>query len=401
MRNKIIIIILVVSTAIGFGLGGFLGYKIAEQRLNQIQVVVNNSGKTSDVDMNLFWKVWSVIENKYVKRDSLDRKNMIYGAIGGLVDSLEDPYSVFMKPADSKVFSENLSGLIGGIGAEMTIKNNNLTVVAPLEDSPAQKAGLLTGDVVFEVDGKNIVGMNLDDAIKLIRGEKGTSVNLKINREGLSQPKSFIIVRDIIKIPNYKFEIKNNVPIVKLFNFNNEIPNDFKFMVEKVLKLDNDKLIIDLRNNPGGYLESAVSVASWILPKGDVVAIENYGNGKKDEYRSYGYKALEKYKIVILVNEGSASASEILAGALRDVKGIKIIGEKTFGKGVVQELENFTDGSSVKITTAKWFTPKGTSINEEGIKPDIIVPMTEKDITNGKDPQLQKALEIVNSLKSP
>jgi len=398
MRYKIVIIVLIVSTAISFGLGGFLGYKVAEQKLNQVQIIVNDGGKPSDVDMNLFWKVWSVIENKYVQRNSLDRKNMVYGAIEGLVNSLKDPYSVFMKPEDSKIFTENLSGLIGGIGAEMGMKNNNLTVIAPLEDSPAQKAGLLSGDVIIEINGTSTIGMSLDDAVKLIRGEKGTAVTLKVTRDNLIQPKSFTIIRDIIKIPNYKFEIRNNIPIIKLLNFNNEVPNNFKFMVEKILKLDNDKLIIDLRNNPGGYLESAVAVASWILPKGEIIAIENFGDGKKEEYRSYGYKALENYKIVVLVNEGTASASEILAGALRDIKGIKIIGEKTFGKGVVQELENFVDGSSVKITTAKWLTPKGISINEEGIKPDIIIPMTEKDITDGKDPQLQKALEIINNL---
>ncbi len=398
MERKKLIIILTVSLIASFLVGGLLGYSIAyyQNQKDKMNFIIQGNENAVSVDMSLFWKVWRLIEEKYIGRNNIDRKNMVYGAIEGLVNSLKDPYSVFLKPEDAKIFTDNMNGLFGGIGAEIGVKNGLLTIISPLEDSPAKQSGILPGDQILAIDGKPTEGLSLDEGVRLIRGDVGVPVVLTINREGFRQPKDIKIIRAIIKIPTSKFEIKNGVVILTLYNFNAEVQDDFKTMVEKVLRIDTNKIILDLRNNPGGYLETAVAVASWFLPKGEVVAIEDFGNGSKKEYRSYGYRILEKYKVVILINKGSASAAEILAGALRDHNGYKIVGEKSFGKGSVQEYETLTDGSSLKITTAKWLTPKGVSIDTEGIKPDIEVEMTVADIEKGLDPQLKKALEIIN-----
>jgi len=272
-------------------------------------------------------------------------------------------------------------------------------VVAPIEGTPAYNAGIKAGDKILKIDDKSTEGMQVEEAVNLIRGEKGTQVKLSIIRKNLDQPKEFIVTRDVIQVPVIRWEMEEgNIAYIKIYQFASNLPSKFEDVVSEILKNNASRIVIDLRNNPGGYLEVANEIASWFLPKGAVVVREEFRDGESNEYKSKGYKHLQNFPVTILVNGGSASASEILAGALRDQKGVKLIGEKTFGKGSVQTLEEFSDGSSLKITVAKWFTPNGTSIADEGLKPDIEVELTQEDIDNDRDSQLDKAMEVIKSL---
>lgn len=397
MKKYITIPIYIIILAVIFTFGFFAG-QISQPSIEKVEGVTNKQiGQPTDVDFSLFWDAWHIIEKKYVDRANLNRQEMVYGAISGLLDSLGDPHSVFLPPKESKRFQDDISGSFSGIGAEVGIREDILTVISPLKGSPAQKAGLLAGDKIIKVDGALTADLTLDEAVDLIRGEKGTEVVLLIARDGTEESKEIKIIRDIIQIPIINWEMKEgNIAYIELYHFTENLRWEFKKVVEEITKQNPKGIILDLRNNPGGYLEVAVDIASWFLPKGELVVSEDFGDGvKKDEYRSRGYGVLENIPTVVLINQGSASASEIVAGALRDIKGITVVGENSFGKGSVQELEKLRGGSSVKITVAKWLTPSGTNINDEGIAPDIEVKMTSEDIDAMRDPQLDKALELL------
>ncbi|OIO50439.1 MAG: hypothetical protein AUJ11_02845 [Parcubacteria group bacterium CG1_02_44_65] len=383
-----------------FGLGFFIG----QTNIPSVEKVSGLSnkelGQDIGIDFSLFWDAWQVIEKNYVGRTNLDRQKMVYGAITGLVNSLKDPHSFFMEPQESKRFLDDISGSFGGIGAEVGIRNDTLTVVSPLEGSPAQAAGLKPGDKVLKIDDTLSSDLTLDQSVEAIRGEPGTKVRLLILRDDWKEAKEITIVRADIKIPIIKWEIKDNhIAYIQLYQFTENAGTEFQKIIKEIKKSNIKGIVLDLRNNPGGYLEVAVDIASQFLPKGDLVVVEDFGNGEKsNKYYSEGYQGVQSLPLVILINEGSASASEILAGALHDNRGIKVIGEKSFGKGSVQQLENLRGGSSVKITVAKWLTPSGATIEGEGITPDIEVKLSEDDINNMKDPQLDKAIEIVKEL---
>ncbi|OGZ38262.1 MAG: hypothetical protein A3E90_02955 [Candidatus Portnoybacteria bacterium RIFCSPHIGHO2_12_FULL_40_11] len=395
-KKYVLIPFFIVILAVVFGLGFYIG-ETTRPSIEEVEGLSNKTfGQPAGVDFSLFWDTWAIVQKKYVDRDELNPQQMVYGAIAGLVKSLDDPYSIFMEPEESKQFLDEISGSFGGIGAEVGMRKGILTIIAPLEDSPAQKAGLKAGDKVLKVDETITSDLNLDEAVRLIRGEKGTEVVLLISREEWNQAKEIKVIRDLIKIPILKWEMKeNNIAYVQLYHFTENSADEFRKTITQVLKENPKGMILDLRNNPGGYLEIAVNIASWFLPKGEIVAMEDFGNGEKTEYRSKGYEGLKDLPTVILINKGSASASEIVAGALRDNLGVKIVGEKSFGKGSVQELENLKAGASLKITIAKWLTPKGTSIQDTGIEPDIALEITQEDSDNNRDPQLEKALELL------
>jgi carboxyl-terminal processing protease len=392
-KRYILIPTIVVFLAVVFGAGFLIG-KTSQPSVEQIHSLENKELGQPAVDFSLFWDTWRVIETKYVDRTNLDYQKMVYGAIGGLLNSLDDPYSVFMEPQDSKRFLDDINGSFGGIGAEVGIRKGILTVIAPLEGNPAQKAGLKPGDKILKVDDTLTMDLNLDEAVNMIRGEIGTEVTLLISREEWDEAKEITIERGNIKIPIFNWEIKEgNIAYVEFFHFTENSDSEFRGIAKQISNTNG--LILDLRGNPGGYLESAVNIASWFVSKNEPVVIENFGNGEEDNiYRSKGYGRLEDMKTVILIDEGSASASEILAGALRDHKGIQIVGQKSFGKGSVQQLEKLKGGSSVKLTVAKWLTPNGVCIEEEGITPDFEVEITEEDVDEMRDPQLEKALEL-------
>jgi len=356
-------------------------------------------GKPEAIDFSLFWDALSKIEERYVDSDKIDYQKMLYGAISGMVESLGDDYTIFMPPEKTDSFVKSVSGKdsFEGVGMELGIKEKILTVVTPIEGTPAFKAGIKSGDKILKINDETTEGMTTEKAVSLIRGEKGTQVTLTIVRKNLDKPKEYTLTRDTIEVPVIRWEmLENDIAYIKIYQFTANLPSKFEDIVTQLLGDNAKKIIIDVRNNPGGYLETAVDVASWFLPENAVVVKEEFKNGEESEYKSEGYKSLQNFQTVVLVNGGSASASEILAGALRDIRGIKLIGEKTFGKGSVQTLENFRDDSSLKITVAKWLTPSGVSIADEGLKPDVEVELTEDDANNERDPQLDKAIEILN-----
>ena len=295
-----------------------------------------------------------------------------------------------------------MQGSFGGIGIEIAIKKDQLTVVAPLKGTPGERAGIKSGDLIVAIDGKNTTDMSTEEAVTLIRGKKGTEVTLTIFHDGWNKPKDIKIVRDTIKVDSVTWELKDEkIAYIKINQFDQNLSADFKRIAFEILKTPVNKIVLDLRNNPGGYLEVSQDIAGWFLESGQIVTIEDFGKGKVQQlYKANGNSSFKNYPIVILINGGSASASEILAGALRDNRSVQLIGEKSFGKGSVQEMVTLQDGISfLKVTIAKWLTPKGNSISEVGLAPDVKVEISDTDFTNKKDPQLDKALEIIRDLK--
>lgn len=369
-----------------------------------IGVENKEASKPETVDFGLFWDVWAKVQKKFVDKEKLDNQKMVYGAISGLVRSLGDPHTVFLPPVESKQFQDDISGSFDGIGAEIGFRKGVLVIVAPLKNSPAEKAGLKAGDKIFKIDKTITVDLTLDEAVRLIRGKKGTEVILTILRDSLDEAKEIKITRDTIRIPIINFEKKENgIFLIQLFHFTENSVLEFRKALQAFFDSGSSKLILDLRNNPGGYLQIAVDITSWFLPAGEIVAKEHFSSGEEIVYRSRGYRLLEKVPTVLIVNEGSASASEIVAGALRDSKGVKLVGTKTFGKGSVQELEQLSGGASLKITIAKWLTPKGTSINDSGLEPDVKIEIpkddkNQKEKGDKKDIFIEKAIEVLKGL---
>lgn len=348
---------------------------------------------SSKVDTSLFSKVWQTINNTYVGRPVPESK-LFYGALEGMVGSLNDPYSIFLDPDQTTSFNKELNGSLEGIGAELGIKNSQLTVITPLPDSPAAKAGLRSGDKILKVDNRDTAAMSLDEAIGYIRGAKGSTVVLNILSAGDQVARDVSVVRDVITVQSVTWSMKDNaVAYVQINQFNSDTYPSFQKIVNEILVKNPQGLILDLRNNPGGYLDSAVDVTGEFIDK-KVIVIEDFGKSKK-EYMSQGVAQLKDVKMVVLTNGGSASSAEIVSGALQDYGRATLVGEKTFGKGSVQDFEQFNDGSSLKLTVAKWLTPKGRSIDKEGIVPDVEVPLTDADYNNNRDPQLDKALELL------
>jgi carboxyl-terminal processing protease len=356
-------------------------------------------GKLSqDVNFSLYWEVWDALHEKYVDKDNISDKELFYGSIEGMVRAIDDPYSVFMDPREAKKFQESLNETsFEGIGAEISIRDDILTVVSPLEGTPADKAGLRPGDKILAIDGTSTANINLDEAVQKIRGKKGTEVVLTIARKSFQEPQDIPIVRGEIVVKSVKTEMKNDIFIIEITNFKNDTFGLFNQAVQEAVQKDPKGIILDMRNNPGGYLQGAVEVASEWIENGNVV-IEEFADKKRREYEAKGVARLKDFNTVVLINQGSASASEIVAGALQDHKEAVIMGEKSFGKGSVQSLQDFENNASVKITVAKWLTPSGDTIEEKGIEPDIKIEMTQEDYDQVKDPQLDKALEL---LKSP
>jgi carboxyl-terminal processing protease len=388
LRRVFVLIFSVCVIFISFGLGYSLG---------QLECDVC---PPEDVDFSLFWEAWRTIEKKYVNKEALDTQEMIYGAISGMLESLEDPYTILLDPEDTKRFMEDVKGSFEGVGMEIGIREGQLQVIAPLEGTPAQKAGLRPGDKILKVDDVLTMDITIDEAVNLIRGPKGTEVKLTIFREDWGETKIISIIRGVIQIPSLKWEmLDDNIAYIKLYHFSERASYDFQKAVMEISLSSANKIILDLRNNPGGYLEVAQHIAGFFLEGGQIVTIEDFGNGKQEEYLARGTALFVNYPTVVLINEGSASGSEILAGALRDNRGVLLIGEKSYGKGSVQELERLKDGSSLKITVARWLTPKGELITDKGLEPDIVVEMTAEDYDKDLDPQLDKAIETIKEIR--
>src|SRR6056297_696252 len=316
--------------------------------------------KTVDKNLpfNLIWEVWETAQEDYVEQPVSD-KDLFYGSLGGIIKSLDDPYSTFFNPEDADFFLDTMSGDFEGVGIEITIKDNYLTVISPLPETPAKRAGIEAGDKIYSIDGKDTLDMSLDEAARLIRGPKGESVTLTVLHKGASSTEEIEIVRDTIELETVSWEIKDeNIGYINISHFSGDTWKDFK-NIARVVKNANPKgIILDLRNNPGGYLGTSVDIAGFWLGQ-EIVTVSKDGNDNEEEYKCYGNGQFKEIPTIVLVNEGSASASEIISGAMQDYEQGLILGEKTFGKGSVQELKEFSDGSAVKITVAHWYTPKG------------------------------------------
>lgn len=357
-----------------------------------------SSGTSTPLDFNLYWQVWDSLKSNYVDRNKISDQDLFYGSLKGMAQATGDPYTVFMSPQEAKEFSDELAGTFEGIGAELGFRNDTATVIAPLDGMPAQKAGIRSGDKVYAVDGKPTIGLSLDAIVKEIRGPKDTKVTLTIIR-GKDKPKDITITRSVIVVRSVKTEMRpDGILVIRVSNFNNDTEGLFSQAVNLALTKNPKGIILDLRNNPGGYLETAVNMASEWVPEGPIVA-EQFNGNKRNEYPSNGSGRLQHIPTVVLVNGGSASASEIVAGALRDYKKATLVGEKTFGKGSVQTINDLMGGAALKVTIAKWLTPAGDYIHDKGLDPNIVVPLTSSDLDKNLDPQFNRALDIL--LKTP
>ncbi len=390
----------------GAFIGGYtLGHKKSTIILNAPTIKNQDAAfPVTQADFAPFWNAWALLDQKFASAKATSTKPVtdqekVWGAIQGLAGSLGDPYTVFFPPEQNKSFKESIAGEFSGVGMEVGMRDRILTVIAPLKGSPSELAGVKVGDKILKIDKETTANLSVEDAVERIRGKKGTTVTLNLYRESRKEPFDISIVRDIIQIPTIDTEVKDGVFIVRLYSFTAQSPDLFRAALQKFTEAKTDKLILDLRGNPGGYLEAAVDMASWFLPAGKTIVRESFKDRPEEIYRSKGYNIFgDNLKMVILVNGGSASASEILAGALHEHGRAKLVGEKTFGKGSVQELVPVTDDTSLKITIARWLTPDGVSISESGIIPDTVVAPA-KEGEKELDPQQKKAFEILNNWK--
>jgi carboxyl-terminal processing protease len=396
IRNTALILALVViSVGVGYNYGKKSGFSYSLPSSNIIATQSSNQAAQKGLDFNLFWTVWDKLKENYYDKTKLDAKNMYYGAVSGMVAAIGDPYTVFLTPKQNQDTKEELSGTFDGIGAQLGYKEKKIVVIAPLKDTPAEKAGILAGDWILKIDTKDTSSLTLPEAVSLIRGKKGTKVKLTILHENKDKPEELEIVRDSILVKSVTVEYKNNIAVLKLSQFGDNSTLEWDRAVNEIVAKGSDikGVVLDLRNNPGGYLTGSVYIASEFLRNGDVV-IQEDGNGLKHNYAvNRKGKILDK-PLVVIVNKGSASASEIVAGALQDRSRAKLVGEMSFGKGTIQDAQDLDDGAGLHVTVAKWLTPKGKWINGTGLAVDYKVEMDENNQT--KDPQLEKAIELLN-----
>ncbi len=395
LSKSLLTTLVIVSVVGSFGIGMFVGKKI-----NDRSSVMAPTAETDELDMDPFWKALDILETKFVSTTASSSipggPEKVYGAIAGLTDSYGDPYTVFFPPKEAKTFEDDVRGDFGGIGVEIGIKEKVLSVIAPLKDTPGERAGLKAGDAILRIDKKYTTGMTVEDAVSLIRGPKGTTVTLTIKENGTTR--DVPIVRDTIVIPTIDTKLRDDgVFVISLYNFSGNSTQLFRTALREFILSDSHNLVLDLRNNPGGYLEAAIEMASYFLPLGKAIVIEDSGNKAKQVIRkSIGYSIFnENLKMVVLINGGSASASEILAGALSEHGVAKLVGEKSYGKGSVQELISITSDTSLKVTIAQWLTPNGHSISENGLEPSITVEVGKDDLKKKYDTQLEKAVSVL------
>ncbi len=395
--------LVLITLCVLFGVGA-LGYSFGQKSVRSekdtISGLINKDGPVEGVvDFEAFWKAWNVINDRFVvTATTTSDQEKVYGAIAGLAASLHDPYTVFFPPVEKKDFEEQVSGQFEGVGMEVGMKDAIVTVVAPLKGNPAERAGMRTGDKILKIDDTVTAGMSVDEAVRRIRGKKGTIVRLTVYREGIKDPFEVSIVRDTISVPTVEGMLRDDkVFVIRIYNFSGVVLDQFREALRDFIVSGSDKLVIDLRSNPGGYLEAAIEMASWFLPQGAVVVSEDRGGkGTAEIFRSKGYDAFgDSIKIVVLVDGGSASASEIFAGALRDHGRAKLIGTRTFGKGSVQELISITPDTALKLTIARWLTPNGVSISGNGLVPDYEIPLTKEDIDKRFDAQMEAAVDFL------
>lgn len=392
---------------LAFLLGWQLGHRDIQLKLAgyrpTVSVINKEPPKHITVDFKLFWDTWDLVSRSYLDKKAIDQNKLFYGAISGMVSALGDPYTVFLPPQQQKFSKEELNGSFEGVGIQLGFnEEKRLVVVAPLSGTPAQKAGLLAGDQIVKIDDKDTTNITLPEAVNLIRGEKGTEITLTIFREGDTDTKEVTLVRDTIVVRSVEVEYKQSLPsgdgkkvaVVKLSRFGERTQDEWNEVVNELLAANSEALVLDLRNNPGGLLEGAVFIGSEFLEGGNVVLQED-SEGQQIAFKVTRAGKLIRLPMSVLINKGSASASEIVAGALQDRNRAKLVGKKSFGKGTIQEARDLENGTGIHITVAKWLTPNGRWVNDtQGLEPDVKVEADKEDVS--KDPQLEKAIELLN-----
>lgn len=349
-----------------------------------------------DVDLSTLWETWNIIDSTYLHQEKLDTKKQVYGAIHGLVDSLDDPHSMFLTPEESEEFNSSIDGEFQGIGAEISKKQGKLVIITPLKNSPAEQAGIMPGDEIISIDDELVFDLSLLEAVLKIRGEKGTKVELGVKRANVKKLIDITIVRDKVIAPTVSWEIKDdNIAYVEISKFGTDLTKEFRKMIDEVVLKSPKGIVIDLRNNGGGLLDACLEITSEFLDKSLIVSTKGGTIGMNEKHFATSGGALLDIPVIVLVNKGSASASEILAGAIADNKRGIVLGENTFGKGSVQSLIDLKDGSSLKVTIAEWLTPGGNSIQENGITPHETIEHTIEQMEKDIDPVLDRALEIL------
>lgn len=387
-----------------------LGKNVGEHKVNlpttptsQIKISNLNEGNKDHIDFSLFWQTWNAIEENYIDRAKIKPKNLYYGAIKGMVASLGDSYTYFLTPDEYKESKDELKGTFEGIGAELGLRQGQIVIVTPLEDSPAKKAGLLSGDIITKVDGKKTDNWSLQEAVNKIRGPRGKKVILTVFRPSIQDEKEISVTRDKINVKFVEIKYEDDIAIVKLSRFGEDtVPlwNQIVDQIDEKWKKETVKgMVLDLRGNPGGFLDGAIYISSEFLNKDDVVVKQEYADKTQDIYRSERDGRLVGIPLVILIDGGSASASEIVAGAMRDNKKATLVGEKSFGKGTVQQVFDLSGDAGIHITISRWVLPDGDWIHEKGVKPSIEVENesdVENTLTRDTDRQLDKALEVLH-----
>ncbi len=395
-----IVLILILAFLLGWQLGHRdVQFKIATYRPT-LSIVNKEPPKKINIDFKLFWDTWDLLSRTYLDKKTIDPNKLFYGAISGMVSSLGDPYTVFLAPDQQKFSKEELNGSFDGVGIQLGFnKDKRLVVIAPLDGTPALKAGILPGDTIVKIGDKDTTGISLPEAVNLIRGPKGTKVSLTILREGESDTRSFTLERDTVVVKSVTLSYKETklgkkAAIIKLSRFGERTDDEWNSIVTEILGVRPQAVILDVRNNPGGFLDGAVFIASEFLEGGNVVLQED-SEGVKRPSTVSRIGRLTKMPLLVLINKGSASASEIVAGALQDRGRAKLIGEKSFGKGTIQDAEDLSGGAGIHITVAKWLTPNGRWVNtSSGLDPDVKIEGNTEDQT--KDPQMDKALEMLD-----
>ncbi|MEP7167110.1 MAG: S41 family peptidase [Candidatus Woesebacteria bacterium] len=412
LRSIVVGILLVI-------LGGVVGFKLANgehipllsaamtQLPSKVLINTKTPANHSSVDFAEFWQVWDRLESQYNDTSKLDARKMVDGAIAGMVSGLGDPYTMYLSKEDQKRTSDDLNGSFEGVGIQLGYKNQIVTVMAPLKGLPAERAGVLAGDYILHIKDKaksidkDTSGMSLPEVVSIIRGPKSSEVTLTFLREG-GQPFEKTLARETIVVPSVELNFiqkdGKKVAHLRLSQFGGRTLQEWSDAVDKILaEKDVSGIVLDVRNNPGGYLNDAVTIASEFIPDGVVVKQE--GRAESIPYYSSGKGRLSKMPVNVLINKGSASASEIVSGALRDRRGAKLIGENSFGKGTVQDAQELPSGAGLHVTIAKWILPGGDWIHEIGLKPDVEVKVSPEDAVKNaqenKDPQLDKAIEVL------
>jgi len=396
------LILILISTSFFYGgyYYGKMGYEFEIKKSPPKITVINKAPQDQTVDFALFWEIWELLKTNHLNRP-VDGQEMLYGAISGMVNSLGDPYTAYLPPVLNEVVTNSLNNSYQGIGAELGLRDGQLMVVSPLDGSPALAAGIRAGDKILGIEGESTVGITISEAVAKIRGPAGTVSALTTARDGVVEPMKVEITRGLITIDSVIWEDKGDgIAYIRISRFGADTNSQWDKVVKEIgVKMSElDVVIVDVRGNPGGYLQGAVHVAGEFFFNKPVL-FQQEATGEEQDYVTKRVGFFDRLpKVYVLIDEGSASSSEILAAALKDQVGATLIGKKSFGKGTIQEARDFKDGSGVHITTAKWLTPMKVWVHGEGLVPDVEVERTADDFNEHRDPQLDKAIELAKEI---